>query len=424
MERRNVDGERKLLITFLCEQYPPIVWDGAGIYTAVLASALASIGHDVHVICAQGHRVVDEVVDGVHVHRRPLLRVPISRALGKYARFLTGPNYPRDSISLRLSLTVSYAAYLRQAGLHPDVIETQDGETRALMQVVTRSCPVVVHMHAPTMLTLRLASPHLSVRGKIADRLDRITSDRATVVTSPSQLLVDTVRPYGWLRRQDVTIVPNPFDASPWADVSSVGRTGPVVATVGRLEPNKGVDVLLDALAVLAARNIDAKLILAGSSSGHIDGVPTGRWLERRAHELNVPVVFTGHVGQRELADVYGQARVVAVPSRFESFSIAAVEGMAAGRPVVTTSRTGIAPFVREWSAGDVVPPEDPKALAEALAPYLTDPSLAESVGANGRAGAARLDPLQIARDREKVYLEAVARFRHDDPAADADSRT
>lgn len=404
-----VDG--KLLITFLCEQYPPVVWDGAGIYTAVLSAALAALGHEVHVICAQGHRIVDEQVDGVHVHRRPLLRLPLSRVLGRYARYLTGPNYPRDSLALRASLTFSYALYLRQLGLRPDVIETQDGETRALMKVVAPSCPVVVHMHAPTMLTLRLAGPPLSLRGRIADRLDRITADRATMVTSPSQLLVDTVRPYGWLRREDVAIVPNPFDASPWRGVPPVSRTGAVVAAVGRLEPNKGLDVLLDALALVAARGTDAKLILAGSTSGHVDGVPTGRWLERRAVELAVPTVFAGHLTQRELVDVYGQARVVAVPSRFESFSIAAVEGMAAGRPVVTTTRTGIAPFLAEWEAGTVVPPEDPTALADALEPYLTDVELAERIGRNGRAGADRLDPAQIARDRVAVYRRAVASF-------------
>jgi len=405
----NVDG--KLLITFLCEQYPPVVWDGAGVYTAVLSAALAALGHEVHVICAQGHRVVDEQVDGVHVHRRPLLRVPVSRLLGRYAHYLTGPQYPRDSLTLRASLTLSYALYLRRLGLKPDVIETQDGETRALLEVVAPSAPVVVHMHAPTMLTLRLAGP-LSPRGRIADRLDRITADRAAVVTSPSQLLVDTVRPYGWLRRQDVAIVPNPFDASPWLAVPPVDRTGTVVASVGRLEPNKGLDVLLDALALVAAQGIDAKLILAGAPSGQIDGVPTGRWLERRAHELGVPTVFAGHLSQRELVDVYGQARVVAVPSRFESFSIAAVEGLASGRPVVATSRTGIAPFLREWEAGTVVAPEDPAALAGALLPYLADPELAEHVGTNGRAGATRLDPARIARDRERIYREAVSRFQ------------
>jgi glycogen synthase len=412
MDHNKPPDQLDLVIAFFCEQYPPVVWDGAGTYTAVLAQALAALGHEVHVICAQGHRISDEVVDGVRVHRRPLLRLPVSRAFGRFGRLVAGRNYPRDSLTLRASLALSYSLWLRHLGLRPDVIETQDGETRALTQALLHSYPLVVHMHAPTMLTLRLAGADLTWKGRLADRLDRATSDRATVVTSPSPLLVDTVRPYGWLRGRDVRIVPNPFDPGPWHQVPSPGHSGQVVAAVGRLEPNKGLDILIDAAALLARRGVDTKLILAGRSSGHVDGTPTGQWLERRAHDMDVPCVFAGHLTRAELAGVYAQSRVVAVPSRFESFSIAAVEGMAAGRPVVTTDRTGIAPFVTEWKAGRVVPAEDPEALADALTPYLLDPKLAATVGANGRAGAAKLNPTTIAREREQVYRAAIEQFR------------
>jgi glycosyltransferase involved in cell wall biosynthesis len=297
--------------------------------------------------------------------------------------------------------------------LRPDVIETQDGETRALCQALLRSRPLVVHMHSPALLVLRLSGTGLTWRGRIVDRLDRVTSDRATLVTSPSPLLVDTVRRYGWLRdRDDVPIVPNPFDSRPWREVPSAAHTDPVVAAVGRLEPNKGLDILIDAAALLAGRGIPTKLILPGQSSGHVDGTPTRQWLARHARDRAVRCAFTGHLTQAQLAEVYAQARVVAVPSRFESFSIAAVEGMAAGRPVVTTDRTGIAPFVTDWEAGRVVPAEDPAALADALAPYLADPELAAAVGSNGRKGALHLDPMTIAGERVKLYRAAIEQFR------------
>ena len=61
-------------IVFLCEQYPPEVWDGVGAYTCNVARALAAIGHEVHVLCAKGVRIRDEYDKGVHVHRRPPLR--------------------------------------------------------------------------------------------------------------------------------------------------------------------------------------------------------------------------------------------------------------------------------------------------------------------------------------------------------------
>ncbi|WP_462188607.1 glycosyltransferase, partial [Frankia sp. CcWB2] len=231
-----------LCILFFCEQYPPVVWDGAGTYTAALATALAKLGHDVHVLCAQGRQVVGSVKDGVHVHRRPLLRVPVSRGLGKLGAQLRGPLYPRDSLTLRASLPLSYSLWMRQLGLRPDVIETQDGETRGLIQAMRRSTPLAIHLHCPTMLTVRLSGQPVGLKGLVADRLDRTSAGRAAVVTSPSQLLVDTLREQGWLGDREVEVIPNPFDAEPWLDIPDVAGTTPTVAVVGRLEAYKGVD--------------------------------------------------------------------------------------------------------------------------------------------------------------------------------------
>ncbi|CAO5190431.1 Glycosyltransferase [Frankia sp. AiPs1] len=407
----SIRSRRTLCIAFLCEQFPPVVWDGAGSYTATLATALAKLGHEVHVVCAQGHRVVDTVQDGVHVHRRPLLRVPISRGLGPVGTWLRGPLYPRDSISLRASLPLSYTVWLRQLGLRPDVIETQDGETRGLLQAMAHSRPLAIHLHCPTMLTVRLAGAPIGPKGRLADRLDRVSADKADVVTSPSQLLVDTLRDRGWLDGREVEVIPNPFDAMPWLGIPDVRDTRPVVATVGRLEAYKGVDVLLDASAQLLAAGVEHRLVLAGRPAGEIGGVPAGTWLERRARLLGLDVEFTGHLGADQVREIYRRARVVAVPSRFESFSIAAAEAMAAGRPVVTTKRTGIAPFVERWGGGAAVPVGDARALADALAPYLLHPAHAAAVGTQGRVGVAEIDPMSIARRKEEAYRYAIARF-------------
>jgi glycosyltransferase involved in cell wall biosynthesis len=405
-------AQRSPRILFLCEQYPPVVWDGAGAYTAAVATALAALGLEVHVLCAQGRRATDTVVGGVHVHRRPLLRVPVSRALGRYQRILTGPLYPRDSLSLRASLSASYAVWLRRLGLRPDVIETQDGDSRALAMSLRRSFPLVIHLHCPTMLPVRLAAPGpLSLRGAVADRVDRLSSDRADVVTSPSPLMVDTLRQFGWLRDRTVEIIPNPFDASPWLHVPPPVDTGPTVLAVGRLEWAKGLDVLLDAAALLARDGLDPKIVLAGRSAGVIDGLPAASWLERRAARLGVACLFAGHLSHDELTAAYAQARVVAVPSRFESMSMAALEAMAAGRPVVTTATTGIAPYVNRYGAGAVVPTGNARALADALRVYLDDPDAAGRAGKGGRAAVAEFEPMAVARQRLEAYRRAIELF-------------
>ncbi|ABW15739.1 glycosyl transferase group 1 [Parafrankia sp. EAN1pec] len=402
---------RTLSVLFLCEQYPPIVWDGAGTYTAALAAALVGLGHNVHVLCAQGRQFTDTVEHGVHVHRRPLLQVPITRALGGFGARLRGPLHPRDSLALRASLALSYSTWMRQIGLRPDVIETQDGETRGLIEALCRTRPLAIHLHCPTMLTVRMAGQPLGVRGQLADRLDRASASLAAVVTSPSQLLVDELRRDGWLGDRDVEVIPNLFDAGPWRDIPDARGTEPTIAVVGRLEPYKGVDVLLEASARLRAAGVAHRLAVVGRSSGVIDGVPSGAWLARRARELRLDVEFSGHLAGREVRDVYRGARVVAVPSRFESFSIVAAEAMAAGRPVVVTKRTGIAPFVQRWGAGSVVETGDPGALASALAPFLLDAGRAVAVGERGRLGVAELDPQAIARRKEAAYLRGIAEF-------------
>ncbi len=407
-----VSSSRALRILFFCEQYPPVVWDGAGTYTAVLASALARLGHDVHVLCAQGHRFMYTVEDGVHVHRRPLLRVPATRALGPLGMRLAGRRYPRDSITLRASLPLSYSFWMHRLGLQPDVIETQDGETRGLIQALRHTHPLVIHMHCPTMHSIRLAGERLGAKGMLADRLDRVSSDLADAVTSPSQLLVDTLRETGWLIGRDIEIIPNPFDSKPWQDVPSAIHTEPTVAAVGRLESHKGLDVLLEASSRLLKSGVRHKLVLPGRSAGLIDGIPAGRWLANRARQLDLDCVFPGHLPAEQLAHVYAEARVVAVPSRFESFSIVATEAMAAGRPVVTTTRTGVATYVDRWEAGSVVPPNEPGALAKALLPFLLDAGQAAAAGKNGRVGVTELDPIAIARRREATYRRAITSFR------------
>jgi glycosyltransferase involved in cell wall biosynthesis len=107
--------------------------------------------------------------------------------------------------------------------------------------------------------------------------------------------------------------------------------------------------------------------------------------------------------------DLYAACRVVAVPSRFESFSIAAIEAMASARPVVCTSRVGAAELIEGSGGGTVTPPEDPDSFAAALRPYLLDPHLATTTGEAAREIALRhCHPSTIAAQREACYLQAI----------------
>jgi glycogen(starch) synthase len=336
------------------------------------------------------------------------MRIPISRYLGRYARFLRGRDYPRDSISLRLSLAVSYGFWMWRLGLQPDVIETDDGETRALVYALRDGAPLVIRLHTPTLLDVRLRDGELSWRARLADRLDRISADRAHMLVAPSPLLVDVLHRFDWIRGRDPAIVPNPFDPRIFLEVGEPDPRSAIVLVVGRIEWNKGQDVLLEAVANLRAAGLDAKVVLAGASAGAMDRLSAGAAIEARAARLGVPCELAGHVAYAALPDFYARARAVAVPSRFDNFPQAALEAIAAGRPVVCSATTGVAPLVTRWGAGAVVDRDDASGLADALRPYLVSPTLATEAGRRGRrALVEELEPTKIAAREIAVYEAA-----------------
>lgn len=152
----------------------------------------------------------------------------------------------------------------------------------------------------------------------------------------------------------------------------------PTIATAARLVPEKGIDVLLDAFAILGRAMPEARLLVAG------DG-PEGESLAARAGQLGVAskVRFCGRLSHMELDRALAGAWVQAVPSICEEgCGIAAIEGMMRGTTVVASAIGGLREVVQHESTGLLVPHGDPAALADALRRILHDRSLAERYGA------------------------------------------
>ncbi|MFG3128614.1 glycosyltransferase [Streptomyces tendae] len=186
------------------------------------------------------------------------------------------------------------------------------------------------------------------------------------------------------------SVVPNGVDLARFhADAPGYGHDDPagprvrhgvaadtlLVVCVGRLCPQKGQDVLLDAWQSVLARVPDARLVLVG------DGPDRARLAARAP----ASVLFTGAVG--DAAAWYRTADLVVLPSRWEGMALAPLEAMACGRPVVVTDVDG----AREGLPSALVPhclvpPGDPAALADATAALLLDAPLRASLGRRGRA--------------------------------------
>jgi glycosyltransferase involved in cell wall biosynthesis len=160
------------------------------------------------------------------------------------------------------------------------------------------------------------------------------------------------------LSARNVRVLPMPlvFDRLP--NPSPVPADGFVLG-VGRLVPEKGFDVLIDALASFEADQ-RPELVVVGVG-------PERHALSEQAAKAEVKLHLPGAVAPAELADWYRRARIVAVPSRREGFGLVAAEAAAAGRAVVGSAVGGIPVVVEPGVSGLLVEPGDVGALAKAL---------------------------------------------------------
>lgn len=175
---------------------------------------------------------------------------------------------------------------------------------------------------------------------------------------------------------------------------------GPVLLFVGRIQPLKGADVAVKALAALGRRN--ATLLIVGGASGsegerEMDNVRS----LISTHGLDAQVRFVAPQPHHILSTYYRAADVVLVPSRSESFGLVALEAAACGTPVVANAVGGLLTIVEHGRTGFLVADRQPDVFARHVANILDDPALS-----------ARLSVQAAERARGYTWSFAAARLR------------
>ena len=158
----------------------------------------------------------------------------------------------------------------------------------------------------------------------------------------------------------------------------------PLVAVVGHVCAARGQDTAVRGLAALRRRHPDARLVIAGAAPRASDEAYAAG-VRALARELGVEgsTAFAGFV--ERTADVYAAADVVINPARFnEPFGRVAPEALVAGRPVVASAVGAIPEVLRDGRDALLVPPDDPQALAGAVARLVEDPALSRRIVAEG----------------------------------------
>ncbi|MPQ99751.1 glycosyltransferase [Modestobacter sp. I12A-02628] len=255
----------------------------------------------------------------------------------------------------------------------------------------------------PLVLSLHNALPEGGgLRHTVLQAAERATVRRADMVLAASADLADNALALGGrdVRVAPVSAPPLPPPLRPRPEVRAAlgldDALRPLVLAVGRLHPQKGYDVLLDAAARWARGPVDPLVVVAG------DG-PLQQHLQQRIDTEGLPVRLLGR--RSDVADLLSAADVVALPSTWEARSLTAQEALRSGVPLVATRVGGLPELVGD--AAVLVPPGDADALAREVTAVLGDPGRSAELSRRGRAQAARWpDEAATARQLVAVYRE------------------
>ena len=292
-----------------------------------------------------------------------------------------------------------------------------------LLRIVRRERPDLIHAHTRVTQVLAWALSHSAgipyvttchglYRFRIGRRLFRCWGRWVMAISGPS--MDRLVRQYKLAPPHQVLLIRNgvevdrflepvPVDQVAWYKQTLGLKGSPIIGSVARLSPVKGLDVLLKVVPRLLPAYPQLQVLLVG------DG-PVKSDLIRLAYELGIAehVVITHPVEDTRIP--LAALDVFVAPSLREGFGLAIVEAMAAGVPVVASNSGGPAEIIEDGTSGLLVLPGDPKPLEEAIRALLADPKGARQIAQGGRQRAlAHFDMKRVVEEVEKVYADTLA---------------
>ena len=251
---------------------------------------------------------------------------------------------------------------------------------------------IVVHSHVTAYLSTGDTPFAMVMHGDVNDRpagtydarvtaLYRFATPRAYrkahVVFAPAQHTVALAEQGGARRVVTLPVGIEPADVGAETEVSARHDAGPLrILFVGRLAIEKGLDVLLDACELL-----DAEFELDIIGGGPLEAEIRARASDRGGKRIRL----LGERPRRELGAIYRDHHVFCLPARSETFGVVVLEALACGLPVIATNVGGMPDIVQHGTNGMLVPPEDAKALADALHAVARDESLRARLAAHAR---------------------------------------
>ncbi|MEW5872414.1 MAG: glycosyltransferase [Chloroflexota bacterium] len=335
-----------------------------------------------------------------------------------------GPEVPLPKPELAIFLpqfVEGILEFARNKGLSYDVIHSHywmSGIVARDLQVAW-NVPIIHMFHTLGLMKQRVARAPEEVEGdyRLAGERAVLRLAQRVVAATPAE-----VAQLQWLYQADtrkVVVIPPGVDVSRFYPIPAdeakeyigVPPCERMLLFVGRIEPLKGLDTLIQAIGLMQQQGVKVCLVVIGGEPEGGTAPATGSEMERlqamrQAAGVTDLVTFLGKRGQDTLPYYYSAAEVVVMPSHYESFGMVALEAMACGAPVVASQVGGLAFLVQDGVNGFTVPVDDPQALAERLAQVLQDRELRERLSLQAVQAAQAYAWEKIAERVARLYEE------------------
>lgn len=356
--------------------FPPRATGGIAAQVAGLSAALARAGHDVVVLTVADRpaELAARPPGGVRVLRAlvDLPWLPPSEAVTRMA----SANHAITKLGNRFSGDLE--------GWRPDIIHGHDWQLGWAADTLAAQydAPFVLTMHGTERVRhggqLPLGHPTdiNSIEWWLAFQADRMTS--------PTRFIVEQLVTSFELSADHVTHIPNGIDPDLWRRAGSAKLpSGPrprLVASWGRVQYEKGFQVLARAMHEVRSRVVDVHGVIAGRGS-YLPELQTQMDVEGVSDIVELP----GFLADHELRSLVHRCGCVVIPSLYEPFGIVALEALAAGAPLIVARTGGLAELVAGTEAAITFEPGNPDDLADAIEQVLTNQDLVNILVANAR---------------------------------------
>ncbi len=378
-------AEEKLHVCLLTDEYLPAQLNGIARTIHTLATGLAERGHVVRVVLAGEEPGSVDLMDGVWVHRVPIRphRCP--------------PGFPHPAVWHHSASLLDELERIN--GQRPiDIVQAPNWGAPAIAALMDGRFRTVLSLHTPLKTVARM--DHRARRwGWVRKEYRRLIDVEARVYPLPDAYLASTPsivdeieEQYGIeLDRNRTAYVGHGLpDVASSVAVSSRSKVNNEVELlfVGRLEPRKGIDVLLACIPGLAAEFPHLRFTIVGKDDiPGPNGVTYREAFERSPEGARLAdrVRFTGLVSDEELWQHYADCDLFVAPSRYESFGLILIEAMMFGKPIVASDIGGMSRVLEPKGNGLLVPPGDRASLRQAIARLVTDERLRVRFGMRSR---------------------------------------